>query len=65
MGAINELLQLSLWKKSIVGLFTVMWIAFTGAIVANLASPWYGLTVILCMLWLVYVGAIYWITNTS
>jgi hypothetical protein len=55
MDIMAQLSRLSIWRKVLTGLTTLMWIAFTAGLIANLAAPWYVLTPIICLLWIGYM----------
>jgi hypothetical protein len=65
MSAIEEIANLSLYRKLALGLMTLLWIAFTGAIATNLQTEWYGLTAVLSLVWLLYVGVVYYIAKVG
>jgi ACR3 family arsenite efflux pump ArsB len=57
MNSISEVWKaLSIWRKAILGLMLIMWVAFTGEIIVSANGDILGLIVGLCLLWLAYVA---------
>lgn len=59
MQIVDEWLELSIWRKSLIGLLTLIWIGFTGAVVSAVVSPWYAVFVAVGGVWFAYIVVTY------
>jgi len=55
--------NLSIWRKSALAIFFVMWVAFSSGIISLAYGNLVALTVFLCILWLGFVVVSYLIVS--
>lgn len=55
--------DLSIWRKGIIGILTIMWLTFSGVTMTSLAGSWFALVLALCLLWLAFIAITYVVTR--
>jgi hypothetical protein len=56
MNQMENWQKLSFWQRSTVSVLALMWVAFSGAVIANLSNPGYLTVTALCLLWLPFIA---------
>lgn len=57
--------NLNIWGKSTIAVLFVMWVAFSGGIIAAENSDVISMTVFLCLLWLGFVVVAYLVARAT
>lgn len=63
MGMIETWKNLSNWRKGVLGIVTMMWLTFSGAIISALGSYLLVMILSLCLLWLSFIAVAYFVTR--
>jgi len=63
MGMIETWKNLSNWRKGVLGILTIMWLTFSGAIISALGSSLFTVILSLCLLWLLFIAVAYFVTK--
>ena len=55
--------RITVWQKMAVILSFIMWIGISIGVIVSLNLPWWGTLVLLCLVWLGFVGVAFILTK--